>query len=389
MKIAIISTMNSGDWGGSEELWYDLVKHIDDNHQYVIYRYSDKIPSYKQSFSINRKIKFKKISFAYKLINKISNFINNKKSIFFKLLDTVIRFFSPYNAISNFDIILINQGGTYDFLHDRFLLNLVKQNHNRNVFLTCHWNTDYGKPYKFKYIEARNYFNCFKAIFFVSNRNKQTTERQLAFNLPNAFLLKNPINSDFEIMPYPKVKNDYILASVARLDVNCKGQDILLETLSKSIWKNRNWKLMIYGSGSDYEYLLSLIEHYKLTDKVYLKGYGSITDIWKKSHLLVLPSLSEGLPLTLIEAMLSGRTAIVTHIAGMPELIDNNDNGFIAESPKDVFLNIALEKAWNVRTTWDIMGEKAKLKALQYYEPNAGEIFFKKIQSIINNTKYD
>ena len=62
--------------------------------------------------------------------------------------------------------------------------------------------------------------------------------------------------------------------------------------------------------------------------------YGGFTEdvesIWASHHALVLPSRSEGLPLVVVEAMLCGRPAIVTDVAGNAELIQDGVSGFVA-----------------------------------------------------------
>jgi glycosyltransferase involved in cell wall biosynthesis len=83
-------------------------------------------------------------------------------------------------------------------------------------------------------------------------------------------------------------------------------------------------------------------------------------EIWKTNHALVLPSRYEGLPIALVEAMLCGRFGIVTNVSGNVEVVENNVNGFIAEAPKTVYLDGALERAWVKRDQWGVIGQKAR-----------------------------
>ena len=54
----------------------------------------------------------------------------------------------------------------------------------------------------------------------------------------------------------------------------------------------------------------------------------------KNCYCFVLPSLSEGLPRVLIEAQALGKPVIATRVGGIPELISENENGFLVE-PKN------------------------------------------------------
>jgi glycosyltransferase involved in cell wall biosynthesis len=97
----------------------------------------------------------------------------------------------------------------------------------------------------------------------------------------------------------------------------------------------------------------------KLEQVTFCGHISHVADVWKTHHLLVLPSRYEGLPLSLVEAMLCGRAAVVTDVAGNAEVITDNETGFIAEAPTVLHLDSALERAWNRREEWAAMGAEA------------------------------
>ena len=95
-------------------------------------------------------------------------------------------------------------------------------------------------------------------------------------------------------------------------------------------------------------------------ENVEFRGHvGSIQDVWKNHHLLVLPSRLEGLPLVLVEAMLCGRPAVVTNVAGNSEVLDDNETGFLAAAPTAAHFDEAMERAWQRRNQWEDMGREA------------------------------
>jgi glycosyltransferase involved in cell wall biosynthesis len=59
--------------------------------------------------------------------------------------------------------------------------------------------------------------------------------------------------------------------------------------------------------------------------------------------------------------MLCGRIGIVTNVSGNAEVIEDNVNGFIAEAPRAVYLDNALERAWAKRADWEALGQNAKM----------------------------
>jgi glycosyltransferase involved in cell wall biosynthesis len=133
----------------------------------------------------------------------------------------------------------------------------------------------------------------------------------------------------------------------------------LFEVLNEKKWRERNLLVELYGKGENTYSLSKLKDHFKL-DKVNIAGHVNPGDIWNRCHALILTSRYEGLPLALVEAMLCGRFGIVTKVSGNPEIINDNENGFLAKAPNAEFADEAMERAWNRRTEWEIIGQKAK-----------------------------
>jgi len=89
-------------------------------------------------------------------------------------------------------------------------------------------------------------------------------------------------------------------------------------------------------------------------------GYeADVARIWERNHALLLPSRAEGLPLVLVEAMLSGRVPIVTDLAGNAEVVEDGRTGFIAAAASEAALAEAMERAWARRADWPAIGAAA------------------------------
>ena len=87
----------------------------------------------------------------------------------------------------------------------------------------------------------------------------------------------------------------------------------------------------------------------------------------------MLPAHFEGMPLVVVEAMLCGRTCLVTDVAGHMEWISDGEDGFIATTNHTKLLKQKLKDAFKLKEQWQSMGEKAHLKALDNFEKNAGK----------------
>ncbi len=361
--------MSGFPWGGSEELWFKtathallegkevkiLIKKWSNDHENINILRSKGA----QIFYLGEKNPEQK-GFIQKIFTKKLK----KRNIPFKDL-----------ILDGVDKILVSQGDTFSTFGNTLFQELLKL--DKSVYLISEHLSDTGIPSTEIRKIARNSLNRIEKFFFVSNRSLELTKRYLNSSGDNFLLVNNPVNlKDKKIVEYPKNKT-LNFGVVARLDCKFKGQDILLEVLSQEKWKKRDWSCNLYGSGVDHQYLDDLISTYGLNDKVVIRGHiKSVKGIWRKNHILVLSSISEGTPLSLIEAQICGRVAIGTDVGGVSEVIHDNINGWIAQAPLKSYLDDAMERAWNERDKWEQMGKVAHDMVMKRYEEDAGEQLF-------------
>jgi glycosyltransferase involved in cell wall biosynthesis len=200
---------------------------------------------------------------------------------------------------------------------------------------------------------------------FVSDRNRELLEDQIGQKLTKAVLVRNPYNVSHDARPsWPDTSPDWRMACVARLDPVAKGQDLLFHVLAQDKWRARNLGVTLYGTGRCERNLRQLAERLGL-HRVEFKGHvPDVEKIWAENHALVLPSRYEGTPLALVEAMLCGRPAIVTDVAGNTELIEHGVSGFVACAPTTTLLDKALEEAWQHRDEWQEIGSRARQRVV-------------------------
>ena len=134
------------------------------------------------------------------------------------------------------------------------------------------------------------------------------------------------------------------IVSVGSLTRN-KGHIYLIHAVSDLLKKGDNIHLYIVGTGDEYQSLKSEIEQLQLNENITLAGRASHESIahWlNAAKIFVLPSLHEGTPNALLEAMASGLPVITSAIGGIPEIITNGENGFLVTpaSTKENHLNL-------------------------------------------------
>jgi glycosyltransferase involved in cell wall biosynthesis len=138
-----------------------------------------------------------------------------------------------------------------------------------------------------------------------------------------------------------------VFCCVVRLDLLWKAQDILLEVFSTKMWSGRNWKLRIYGTRADREHIEKLVHIFDFAARVEFSGYAKdMRDIWRDSHLMVLPSRAEGTPLATLEAMMCARPVVTTDVCWKREVLEEGVTGWIAEGATPSSIALALERCW-------------------------------------------
>lgn len=146
----------------------------------------------------------------------------------------------------------------------------------------------------------------------------------------DSVVIKNPLTSDFCLGSYKGVRKKNIIC-VARLSKE-KNQELLIRAFSYIHKKYPDYKLELYGDGPQKDYLQDIISELNLNDSARLMGRkNNIQDYIKDAGIFVLPSNSEGMPNSLLEAMCLGIPSIATDcpIGGSADIIQNGKNGIL------------------------------------------------------------
>lgn len=125
--------------------------------------------------------------------------------------------------------------------------------------------------------------------------------------------------------------SDVLMLSVGNLTPR-KGHAVLLEALIKlqSDGIELPWHLAIVGEGPERPRLEGMIAAAKFQGRVHLLGARTdIPDMQAAADVFVMPSLWEGLPLAILEAMFGGNAVVASDISGIPEAIEHGTHGVL------------------------------------------------------------
>jgi glycosyltransferase involved in cell wall biosynthesis len=142
------------------------------------------------------------------------------------------------------------------------------------------------------------------------------------------------VRQEFDVKP-----GECVLLAVGTLERH-KGHRVLLEAMARLVGRGLSvpWKLIIAGGrgGDQHEALLEFVEDEGLEGQVHIvKNRNDVPDLLALADIFVMPSLWEGLPMALLEAMNAGKAVVASATSGIPEAIDHGTDGLLVP-PGDV-----------------------------------------------------
>ncbi|MFW6129191.1 MAG: glycosyltransferase family 4 protein [Candidatus Aminicenantaceae bacterium] len=196
---------------------------------------------------------------------------------------------------------------------------------------------------------------------------------------------------------HPQIKrNKKIIFNPARIGM-AKGCDVVIEAFRLVKKKFPQTMLLMSGSGSiidwgltqnkDIAFFASLIKHLQLEKSFYMNTFSidkEMPDLYRLASVVVYPSsMEEPFGLTMLEAMASGKPIIVTESGGMPEIIQNDINGYVVPKRNHKILAEKIIKLLSDEKLREKLGKTGRKQVEQMYTK---EIYARKIYQIYENT---
>jgi glycosyltransferase involved in cell wall biosynthesis len=270
-----------------------------------------------------------------------------------------------FNAVK---MAILHNRITFDFIHAHFTWSAgyvgarLKEEYGLPFVVTAHGYDTYYLPFKdaewrekIEYVleSANHIVTVSQSNFMHLKKLKISTPISI---IPNGFRddLFRP-RDPFECRKKLNLPQDKrIILTVGSLEP-VKGQKYLVEAVQKMIKERENILCVIVGAGKLRKALERQIGLLGLKGYVMLVGGRSHDEVplWMNAcDLFVLPSLNEGNPTVMFEALGCGKPFVGTGVGGIPEIIINNKLGILLE-PKDAEgLAQAILKALEVE--WDV-----------------------------------
>ena len=268
-------------------------------------------------------------------------------------------FFKSIKRREEYDIIHIQaSGGMFSFISaitGTFVTKLL----NKKLVITFHYSKtqDFVTNHKFSFTFVLNYSD---KLILVSHKQKEAFTSIFGKMSEKINVIPNGYNRPlYHFIDKDKCRgilkipiNKKIIFNISNL-IESKGHKYLLLAISNVITSHNNFSCYIAGKGYLKETLNAVVTDLQLQD--YVTFLGWIPDdqipLWMNAaDLFVLPSLNEGNPIVMFEALGCGTPVIGTKVGGIPEIINSDTYGLLVEPGNSCDLAekviIGLDKVW-------------------------------------------
>lgn len=322
MSVKILHIITLSEWGGAQQVCYDIVTNLD-----------------KEKFSVE-------VACAPggELINRLE-----EHGIVVHKIDSLKRDISPVNDLKAlFALYRLIRKGSYDIVHCHStkagLLGRIAAWLARTPkrFFTVHgwgfYNTEeYGYIQRLLILFEKISGWVSTKVICVSKQVKEDgLKRKIApeakFTLIRNGTAWNSSKQEGTLRKEIEVDDkDILFGMVARLSYP-KNPLLFLQGAEKVVADNDLAKFVLIGDGPFYKDCEEFVVEKGLRENVYLLGFRkNARQLFPDFDIFVLTSQFEGLPMTIIEAMFAGLPIIATDVGGVNELVEEGRNGLLTE----------------------------------------------------------
>ncbi len=216
------------------------------------------------------------------------------------------------------------------------------------------------------------FVTCSKWLADTAKRSR-LLQNQNVVSIPNPIDINifKPLNKSNLRLKYNLDNNKYyILFGAANISHKRKGIHHLIEALkiisNKYPKKADKIEVLLFGKSNN-----TLIESipFKIHNLGYLNDSNEIVEAYNLADLFVLPSLEDNLPNTIIESLACGTPAVAFKTGGIPEIIDNNKNGYLANYMSNEDLAFGIHKVL-FELDKDFLKQNSLTKVSKTYRPD-------------------
>jgi glycosyltransferase involved in cell wall biosynthesis len=204
-----------------------------------------------------------------------------------------------------------------------------------------------------------------RRVVCVSDDSRQVAERE---GIAGKKLLTVHNGIDTRRFDFTGPRRNGPAVMVARM-VPAKGGDVLLRAVQQVLRTHPDFRLLMAGDGPALPELIRLADELGIARSVQFLGeVSNVPAVLASSSLFVLPSHSEGVSLTVLEAMARGLPVVTTRVGGSPEVVNDPATGLLVPAGDADALASALVRVWSDPQTGERMGRAGRERVEQAFD---------------------
>ena len=166
------------------------------------------------------------------------------------------------------------------------------------------------------------------------------------------------------------LKGDSVILGLFGRLSHQKGHEYLFQALSRI--KTQKIELICVGDGYLKPELLQKAERLGISDKVHFLGFRKdVKKLLQITDIFVMPSLDEGLPMALLEAMAVGKAVVATPVGAIPTVINDGHDGILVSPQSVAELTRVIVQLLSDKSKMKILGRNAQDKVMQKFSSEA------------------
>ena len=322
-----------------------------------------------------------------------------KKKYIFKFAPNITIYYFPFRFIKSIKLYFLLFGSSIinkqvkilepDIIHlqgnGSSLLLLLKLK-NKNVVITPHADlrgeyvnfTTIKKKINHRIVIFIEHFvmRKFCNFIFISEYLKTILyNKKVLGQINSQAVIYNPVNSIYFSVKDNEQMNRLNILYIGAIS-KLKGLIDLLKSLSELKAKGIIYYLNVVGGFNNDAYkdlIMSTINVNNLNSQITFFGWmsqKSICELMNNNGVFVLPSNQESLPMSLIEAMSSGKLVIATDVGGISEIVKNEITGYVYKKNDIRQLSSILEKLYYNPLLYLNISQKARIYAKDNFSPS-------------------
>lgn len=349
----ILLIITQSEFGGAQRFLYELITRMDKNKYEILVASEAKGKSDFLSSLEEKGIKIKKLKFLKREINPVFDCLE-----IIELMKLINNFKPAYLHLSSSKAGILGSiaGFKIKFLRPKKFKNM------KVIYRIGGWSFNDPSPWwkKKMFFLAEKITAGLKDIIVVNNKAdfnealklkiKPKKELKIIYNGIDALKMDFLPKDEARLKIFKNISKkygktfqaDFIIGVIANF-YHTKGLEYFIETV-KILKLNfgldlQSTKFLIIGDGAERKNLESLIKKFDLSSEIFLAGQiPEASKYLKAFDIFILPSVKEGFPWVILDAMAAKIPVIATNVGALPEIIENGKNGILVEpkSPRQI-----------------------------------------------------